>query len=104
MRNDELKLRVLTEMSSANGDLLDKDEIRAKLETARFEELMYWEKKKRILLRMMLYVLVGILLALTLGPAVPYLASQLARTHTGVARQPTFDLTPFEFPPRRHQS
>ena len=103
MRNDELKLHVLTEMSNANSNPLDKGEIRAKLETARFEELMYWEKKKRALIRMKLYVLIGILLALTLQPVLPYLA-RLAQSHPSIERQPMFDLTPFELPPKRHQS
>ena len=102
MRNDEVKLRVLTEMASANSDPLDKYEIRAKLETARFEELMYVERKKRILLRMMLYVLIGILLALTLGPMVPYLASHLTRNHTRVETQPAVELTPLDLLAQTH--
>lgn len=104
MRSDEVKLRVLTEMATSNSNLLDKGELRTKLEIARFEELMYWERKKRILLRMMLYVLIGILLALTLGPIVPYLASRLARNHVRVETQPTFDLTPSDVLAERHLS
>ena len=104
MRSDEVKLRVLTEMATANNDPLNKGDIRTKLEIAHFEEHMYVERKKRILLRMMLYVLIGILLALTLGPAVPYLVSRVKEIQTRIERQPKFDLTPFEFPARRHSS
>jgi hypothetical protein len=102
MRNDELKLRALTEMSAANANPLDKDEIRAKLETARFEEHMYWEGKKRSLLRMILYVLMGVLLALTLQPMMPFLASRLGENHRGIETQRAFDVTPSELSVRRH--
>ena len=104
MRNDEVKLNVLTEMASTTNDPTDRNEIRAKLETARFEEIMYWEKKKRFLLRTILYVLIGILLSLTLQPLAPLLVSRPVerRSSPSFERQPTFDHTPFVAPVRRY--
>jgi hypothetical protein len=104
MRNNEVKLNKLTEMASTTDDPTDMNEIRAKLETARFEEIMYWEKKKRFLLRLILYVLIGILLSLTLQPLAPLLVSRPVerRSSPSFERQPTFDLTPFVAPVRRY--
>ena len=102
MRNDEVKLNVLTEMAATTDNPTDRNEIRAKLETARFEEVMYWEKKKRFLLRTILYVLIGILLSLTLQPLAPLLVSRLVERRLSVERQPTVDLIPFDAPAQRH--
>ena len=104
MRNDEVKLNVLTEMASTTNDPTDRNELRAKLKTARFEEIMYWEKKKRFLLRTILYVLIGILLSLTLQPLAPLLVSRPVerRCSPSFERQPTFDHTPFVAPVRRY--
>lgn len=72
MRHEELNVKVLTTMNEATHPT-DRSELRDKLETARFEEILYWEGRKQAHFRLIVFLLTLILVALTLQLFVPFL-------------------------------
>jgi hypothetical protein len=92
MREEQLNLKVLTTMNEAT-DPTDRSELRDKLETARFEEILYWEGRKDAYFRLIVCLLILILVAVTLQLLTPFqLADKPAHDQPVAQRADWFDL------------
>jgi hypothetical protein len=92
MRHEQLNVQVLTTMNEATHST-DRTELRDKLETARFEEILYWEGRKDAHFRLIVCLLVLILVAVTLQLLTPFLLANKT-PHNSVLHKtaPWFDL------------
>lgn len=81
MNKEDIELTVLTTMAEATGTSAERHQLIPKVESARYNELMRFERKKQVLLCTILYVLVGILVATALRPLVPLLTSLPSEHH-----------------------
>lgn len=102
MNQQDIKLTVLSTMAEATTSAPERELLLEKVQTLRFEQVMRSRHRRQFLLRAILYVVIGILLSLAFQPLVPFLASHLTERPPIFDRQPTFDLTPFDAPARRH--
>ena len=92
MRHEELNVKVLTTMNEATHPT-DRSELRDKLETARFEEILYWEGRKEAHLRLIVCLLILILVAVTLQLFMPFLLlNKPAHDSASHPSAPWFDL------------
>jgi hypothetical protein len=64
--NNEIKMEVLETMAEGAGSSTERYELRMRLETIHYEEIRRSECKKRALLRLILFVLIGLFLSLNL--------------------------------------
>jgi hypothetical protein len=80
MTTEDIKLTVLATMAEATGSSEERRQLMMKVETVRYNELVRFERKKQVLLRMILYVLVGILVLTALQPLVPLLAQPQSKS------------------------
>ncbi len=83
MTKEDIELTVLTTMAEATVSTAERHQLITRVESARYNELMRFERKKQGLLRMILYVLLGILVVSSLQPLVPLLASLPSEHHVG---------------------
>jgi hypothetical protein len=74
MTKEDTQLTVLTTMAETTASSAERHHLMTKVESARYDKLVRFECKKQVLLRMILYVLVGILVSTALQPLVPLLA------------------------------
>jgi len=81
MTKEDIELTVLNIMDEVTPSSPERTHLMARVERARHNELIHFERRKQVLLRLMLYALVGILVLTAVQPLAARLASLPPKHH-----------------------